>query len=52
MAHNIRIKAVPKKDVDVYGCVLALLALARQLQPEAPEDTDNGDETAGQVGDV
>lgn len=51
MAHNIRIKAVHKKDVDVYGCVLALLALARQLQPD-PEDTDDGDEAAEKDGDV
>jgi hypothetical protein len=48
VAHNIRIKAIHKKDVDVYSCVLALLALARQLQPETPADdvtpTGDGDE--------
>lgn len=36
MSKQIRIRAIRRKEIDIYGCVLAMLALARQLTPPAP----------------
>lgn len=41
MAKQVRIRAIYKKEVDVQSCVLALLALARQLQEEAEATAEN-----------
>ena len=41
---RVEIEAVPRKDgIDVYGCVLALLAFARQKQAEADAQQDDSD---------
>lgn len=42
---QVEIEAVPRKGgIDVHGCVLALLALARQLQAEADARSGAGDD--------
>lgn len=37
MSKQVRIRAIRKKEIDIYGCVLAMLALARQLTPPPPQ---------------
>lgn len=49
---QVEIEAVPRKGgIDVHGCVLALLALARQLQAEAEAREKDGGEVKRTEGD-
>lgn len=46
MPKNIHIKAIYREEIDIQGCVLALLALARELQPAVPDDQAGEDTEA------
>lgn len=50
MAKHVRIRAIRKTEIDIYGCVLALLALARQLTPPPESATKRAVESPAPEG--